>query len=89
MQTEIVYRSIPDALLQPCKVVQPTIYSEDGGMYRVTYEDAFYAVSEAYLDTTRSVSLCNDNIREAIRYNNRLKDGEQKERLPLSITQPK
>lgn len=74
VQTEIVYRSIPDSLLTPCVVVEPNVTEESFS----SYEEAFYVVSEAYLSTNRSVSLCNINILEAIKYNDRIKEHSNK-----------
>ena len=75
VQTEIVYRPIPEALLSTCTVVEPTITPE---AIR-SYEEAFYVVSEAYLATNRNVALCNTKTLEAIKFNNRLRDNKQQE----------
>lgn len=75
VQTEIVYRPIPEALLSTCTVVEPTITPE---AIR-SYKEAFYVVSEAYLATNQSVALCNTKTLEAIKYNNRLRDNKQQD----------
>lgn len=73
IQTEIVYRTIPEALLVTCKVVEPVVSREA----LTSYEEAFYAVSEAYIATSRSVDLCNSVLSEAIKYNERLEESKQ------------
>lgn len=56
MQTTIV--SPQKALLSPCKVIPV-------GELGVDYESAFYAVSDAYMDTAESVAKCNARLKAA------------------------
>lgn len=58
MQTTIVV-SPQKALLRPCNVTPV-------GELGVEYESAFYAVSEAYIDTSESVAKCNARLKAAL-----------------------
>ena len=54
----IVIVSPQKALLSPCKVIPV-------GELGVDYESAFYAVSDAYIDTAESVAKCNARLKAA------------------------
>lgn len=55
----IVHQSPQKALLRPCKVAKV-------GELGVDYETAFYAVSEAYMNTSELVAKCNLRLETAI-----------------------
>ena len=54
----VVIVSPQKALLSPCKVIPV-------GELGVDYESAFYAVSDAYIDTAESVAKCNARLKAA------------------------
>lgn len=67
MQTEVVYQTIPEHLLEGCKMTPIVINSESIS----SYEGAFYATADAYVSTAENMAQCNNKLETARQYNNR------------------
>lgn len=59
--------SVPESLLEPCKVVPVRLDYQ-------TYETAFYASRDAYIDTAKEVAKCNVRLNKAREFQKSEKD---------------
>lgn len=70
VQTEVVYQTIPEHLLEGCRMTTIVIDSESTS----SYEGAFYAIADAYVSTAENMAHCNNKLETARQYNNRYKE---------------